>query len=72
MKMLPVAKGKQSIACTLLLTCQHIITKLNIFLLTCCVLEMVNGCPNQTLWDTRQAQAGIGISLNAAFLIQEL
>lgn len=46
--------------------------QINIFLLACCVLEMVNGCPNQTCQDTRQAQTGIGISLSTAFLIQEL
>lgn len=70
--MLPVVKAKQSVACPPLLTCQHIITKLTFFLLACCVLEMVNGSPNQTRLDTRQAQTGIGISLSTAFLIQEL
>lgn len=70
--MLPVAKGKQNLACPPPLSRQHIITKLNIFLLTCCVLELVNGFPNQTYWDTWPDQAGIGISDSAAFLIQEL
>lgn len=42
------------------------------FLLTCCVLELANSFPNQTCWDTRPDQAGIGISGSAAFPIQEL